>query len=174
MNPRNHRTPQDLSAEYLQRDLHTEGVWEVAAKARYGLVVFDGFGQVLLRKPAGHFDGYHWTFSKGNPDDGEHPVDTATRETFEETGRRPVIIGHMSEGFGGTGTGSKNFYYLAYDDAGPVDPRATEENAETALVRWVVPTEARELIGQSTNVPGRKRDLQTLDAALVAFADLAD
>src|SRR5437879_10429948 len=55
-------------------------------KAAYGGVIFDDKGRVLLREPTGHYDRYVWTFSKGRPEPGESPEDTAIRETREETG----------------------------------------------------------------------------------------
>ena len=77
-----------------------KGERPASPKPRYGAVIFDRFDRVLLREPMGHFDDYHWTFSKGASLNGEHPVDTALRETLEETGHRPVIVGHIRGGFG--------------------------------------------------------------------------
>ncbi|MGH9919337.1 MAG: NUDIX hydrolase, partial [Nitrososphaerales archaeon] len=68
---------QSRTAEYGGRDLHAEGAWPKAAMRRYGGVIFNSDGQVLLREPKDHFDGYVWTFPKGAPDMDEHPVETA-------------------------------------------------------------------------------------------------
>ncbi len=154
---------------YLQRDLHAEGVWPAAKRPRYGGVVFDAEGRVLLREPSGHYDGYHWTFPKGEADPGEHPAAAALRETLEETGCRAAIVGHLPDGFTGGLTGSTNFYYLmrATDDA--LDDAAVAANGETWAVRWATQDEASQLICQSTNTGGRDRDLRTLAAAYRAF-----
>ena len=74
----------DRTAEYMSRDLHAEGEWTTdPTKARYGTVIFNKQGQVLLREPKGHFSGMTWTFAKGHTDPNEHPVETARRETLE-------------------------------------------------------------------------------------------
>jgi 8-oxo-dGTP pyrophosphatase MutT (NUDIX family) len=164
--------PPDRTAEYRSRDLHEEGAWPPTSKPRYGGVVFNSRGEVLLREPLNHFDGYVWTFPKGAVNTGEHPVDTALREVFEETGSTPAIIGHLVQGFVGGVTGSTNFYYLMFANSDTLDTSAVLRNRETASVQWVSPDEARRLISLSTNTGGRKRDLATLDAAIDAYASL--
>ena len=56
----------------------------------YGGVVINDQGEILLREPRNHFDGYVWTFPKGRPEKeqrpGETPEETAFREVLEETG----------------------------------------------------------------------------------------
>jgi 8-oxo-dGTP diphosphatase len=167
--------PADATAAsgYGRRDLHAEGIWPKASRPRYGGVVFDAHGRVLLREPAGHFDGYHWTFPKGTALPGEHPADAALRETLEETGCRAVIVGHLPEGFTGGVTGSTNFYYLMRAGDDPLDDAAVAADGETQAVRWATPDEARRLISQSTNPGGRDRDLRTLAAACRAIEQLA-
>lgn len=130
------------------------------ANARYGGVVFDKKGRVLLRKPTDEFDGYVWTFAKGRCKPGETPHETAARETREETGLE-VEVGRRIPGLFRGGTGM-NVYFLMepIEDHQDFDPKETEE------VRWVTPDEARELIGKTRNQVGRKRDLAVLDAAL--------
>lgn len=167
----------DRTEEYRARDLHDnehgEGEWgKRSGGSRYGMVTFDGEGRVLLRHVANLFDGYHWTFSKGHPDKGEHPADTALRETLEETGHQPAIVGHVPGGFGGSATGSQNHFYLGTDTKGMVDPTAMLKNAETDDLTWATPAEALALLSQSTNLPGRYRDLQTFKAATEAYAKL--
>src|ERR1019366_5421089 len=68
------------AADYRQRDLHAEGQWppmkgltpegEILQPSSYGGILFNEKGQVLLREPKGHYDGYHWTFAKGRQDEG--------------------------------------------------------------------------------------------------------
>lgn len=153
------------TAEYRGRDLHAEGAWPADSKRRYGGVTFNKLGQVLLREPMNHFDGFHWTFPKGAADLDEHPVDAALRETLEETGYKPDIIGHIPAVFKGGYAGSANYFYLMLDREVAADAAAMEVNRETSAVRWALPHEARALISESTNLGGRDRDLQTLEAA---------
>jgi 8-oxo-dGTP pyrophosphatase MutT (NUDIX family) len=159
--------PIDRTAEYRQRDLHSEGQWPIADKVRYGGVVFDRHGRVLLRQPSNHYAGYHWTFPKGRPDDGEHPTTTALRETLEETGHRPIITGHLPGMFRAGPSATANYFYLMEDRDGLVDQVALTSNGETSDLRWVTGHEARELIATTSNLEGRRRDLEILDAALV-------
>jgi 8-oxo-dGTP pyrophosphatase MutT (NUDIX family) len=163
---------EDRTAEYRQRDLHSEGEWPPEPKQRYGSVIFNSAGEVLLREPLNHFGGYHWTFSKGQPDSGEHPVDTAVRETLEETGTRPVIIGHVPGVFRIGDTGTANCYYVMLDDSGLIDWDAVGRNGETNAVRWFSKKEAQRHISKSSLAGGRDRDLLTLDAAYVEFERL--
>ncbi len=164
--------PTDRTEEYLARDLHAEGIWESTTNPRYGMTVFNAEGELLLREPTNHFDGYVWTFPKGRPDAGEHSAVAALRETLEETGHRPAIVGHLPEAFRGSSTSSVNFYYLGYDTRGEVDQAAMERNRETHKVLWVDEAAARRLIEQTTNTKGRARDLATMAAAFAAWAEL--
>jgi hypothetical protein len=59
------RVPSNRTTEYRGRDLRCEGSW-TTEHARYGLVVFNEDGQVLLREPADHFGGYWRTFIGGS------------------------------------------------------------------------------------------------------------
>lgn len=43
---------------------------------------------------------------------------------------------------------------------------------ETEEIRWATYEEAKELISQTTNITGRKRDRSVLDAALSAYRKL--
>ncbi len=166
--------------EYRMRDLHTEcevdpdGEWPPKPMRRYGGVTFNRGGMVLLREPKNHFGGFHWTFSKGAPDKvkDKHPVDTAIRETLEETGHRPEIIGHVRGVFQGGVMGSANYFYVMLDRDGIVDTTAMERNGETNAVRWVSKEEAHRLISESTDEGGRDRDLRTLQAAYDEFERL--
>ena len=109
--------------EYRDRDLHADGDWPLGGKPRYGGVTFDAVGRVLLREPAGHFDGFHWTFPKGGSDKGEHPVDTALRETLEETGHTVAIVSHIRGAFKGGTAGSSNYFYVMQDRMDRLTPR---------------------------------------------------
>lgn len=135
----------------------------MAMKVAYGGVIFDDDGRVLLREPKGHYDGYIWTFPKGRPNPGEAPEEAALREVLEESGVSPEIVGQLPGSFEGGST--DNFYYLMrpVTTGNPLDD-------ETARVRWATYEEAKTLIAQTTNSKGRKRDLQVLEAGVLAFS----
>ena len=61
----------DRTNGYRTRDLHAEGQWPPKSHRRYGGVIFNENGEVLLRESKGHFGGFVWTFSKGAPDVNE-------------------------------------------------------------------------------------------------------
>jgi 8-oxo-dGTP pyrophosphatase MutT (NUDIX family) len=126
----------------------------------YGGVVMDRTGRILLREPSGHFDGYVWTFSKGRPSHGETPEQTAIRETREETGVVAEIVTEIPGIFAGGTT--DNVYFLMR----PIG-EASEPEDETASVCWVTADRARKMIGETTNLMGRARDLAVLEAALL-------
>jgi ADP-ribose pyrophosphatase YjhB (NUDIX family) len=127
-----------------------------------GGVVIDAAGRVLLREPSGHFDGYVWTFPKGRPYGGETPEQTALRETQEETGVVAEIVDQVPGSFpGGT---TDNIYFLMR----PTGRTKTPDMKETASVLWTPPDKTRELIGQTTNLVGRARDLAVLEAAIAS------
>lgn len=155
----------DRSEEYDARDLDTEGIWPHSTNARYGGVIFDGTGRVLLREPAGHFGRYVWTFAKGEPEPGESSTEAALREVLEETGCRPRIVGHLPAGFAGTSTGWVAYFYLMVEPTGLIDTDAVAASRETAAVTWANRDEAVLLIEKTPNADGRARDLRILDSA---------
>jgi 8-oxo-dGTP pyrophosphatase MutT (NUDIX family) len=126
----------------------------------YGGVVINNQGQVLLREPAGHFDGYVYTWAKGSPNPGESPQQTALREVLEETGYRCEIIQAEPLGEFYNNVGSKSVFYLMK----PIEQVATPDD-ETASVAWVSYEEAKKLISQTTKPLGRLRDLTILEYA---------
>lgn len=132
--------------------------WSIDQASAYGGVLIDQQGQVLLREPANHYDGYVWTFAKGRQDAGETPEQTALREVREETGYQARIVGVLPGVFkGGT---TANAYFIMQ----PLGPQEKTE-WETQATRWVGFDEAHELIGQTTNAIGRTRDREVLAAA---------
>lgn len=136
-----------------------------AVRLSYGGVLFNDQGRVLLREPTGHFDGYAWTFPKGQVHEGEPAVNVALREVLEETGYRAEVICRIPRVFqGGTG---ENVYLVMR----PVGEPVAFDPAETAAVRWATPDEARKLIAQTTNKVGRERDLAVLEAAIETYAE---
>ena len=126
----------------------------------YGIVLVDAAReQVFLRKPSGGFQGYVWTFAKGQPDAGESPEDTAVREAREEYGRLVRVIAPIPEWFGGTQWA--NAFWLA-EDAGVYPPGFDWETEATQWFTW----EAAVAALSATRVAYRRdRDVQILAAA---------
>ena len=125
----------------------------------YGGVVFDGDGQILLRKPANEFDGYVWTFAKGRPKPGQGPEETALCEMLEETGLLCEIVARIPGSFEGGTTTNEYFLMKHIHDTRRFD-------SETEETRWVTPEQAKEMIARTRNAAGRQRDLAVLEAAL--------
>lgn len=133
-----------------------------------GGVIFDEQGRVLLRKPAGEFDGYIWTFPKGKRLRGESLEDAALREAREECGVDAEITHRISGVFRG-GSGLNVFYIMRLKKAhGDYDRKETEQ------VRWATPDEAESLIRQTRNPIGQARDLAILQASQMSLHDDAE
>lgn len=154
-------------SKLLAIDPHkTEPSWELPKKGwwknrSYGAVMMDDDGRILLREPTGNFGGYSWTFPKGGlAHSKEHPLLAAMREVGEETGYSGQVMGLVPGTFVGDSTRT-NFFLMR---PGKHDPSLMD--AETSGLRWVTPAEAEELIMQTKNTRGRKRDLAILKAAV--------
>jgi 8-oxo-dGTP diphosphatase len=131
-------------------------------KKAYGGVIINETGQVLLREPANHYDGYVWTFAKGKADPGESPETTALREVEEETGIRGKIVAKIPGTFDGSTTSNEYFLMSAVKDTGKL-------HWETSSVKWVDQEEAEKLLLHTSNQKGRLRDLELLEAAFELF-----
>jgi 8-oxo-dGTP pyrophosphatase MutT (NUDIX family) len=131
----------------------------------YGGVVVDGKGNVLLRKPSGGFGGMKWTFAKGRPENQQTQEEVALREVLEETGWECEIICKISGSYEGDVTTTEYFLMKPIHDTGHFDQKETE------AITWVTTQEAKELIGETPNPTGRKRDLAVLAAALKAAGE---
>ena len=129
----------------------------------YGGVVINRRGEVLLREPANHFDGYSWTFAKGRPEHDEEPQTTAVREVCEETGVVGEIIKRLPGEFRGSTT--RNIYYLMK----PFGIVGDFDREETQAIQWATVEEAKRLLALSANPAGRQRDLAVLAAAVKAW-----
>ncbi len=131
-------------------------------KKAYGGVIINEVGQVLLREPANHFDGYVWTFAKGKADPGESAEATALREVEEETGIRGKIVAKIPGTFDGSTTSNEYFLMSSVKDTGKF-------HWETTSVKWVGQEEAKKLIMHTSNEKGRIRDLKLLETAFDLF-----
>lgn len=134
----------------------------------YGGVLVDERGRVLLREPAGHYDGYVWTFPKGRPDPGETPEQAALREVKEETGYTAEIIAKLPGSYVGGVTTTE---YFLMRPAGEPEPF---NRGETRRIGWEPLEDAGKLVALTTNAAGRKRDQQVLSAAVSTVAELLD
>ena len=131
--------------------------WVIPEATAYGGILLNSGGQVLLREPANHYDGYVWTFAKTRPQGDEKPEQTARRGVRGEVGHDAKVIGVLPGVYrGGTTT---NAYFLMISDHGH-----GSASQETQSIRWASYEEARVLIKMTTNHVGRQRDLQILEA----------
>lgn len=140
--------------------LHGKGEQEVS----YGAVLYrknpdTGETEVLLRKPTGNFDGYHWTFPKGSHDQAD-PLATAKKEVLEEMGHEFNPTGHIQETFKSPG-GKENAYFIGQVTGGH---DITKMDGETEAMKWTPVAHAVTLIGRGTNAEGVTRDLKVLEA----------
>ena len=135
-------------------------------KQSFGGILIDKDGQILLRKPAGEYDGYVWTFPKGNNEPGMTPEETAIEEVLQETGYQASIISKIPGKFKG-GTGFTEYYLMKH--SGETEPF---DSNETESIKWVTRDEAFKLISLTRNKIGKKRDLQVLEAGTKTYDDL--
>ncbi|TYC55265.1 NUDIX domain-containing protein [Zoogloea oleivorans] len=132
--------------------------WPISSAQAYGGVLLCRTGQVLLREPANHFDGYVWTFAKGRPDSGETPEETALREVKEETGYTAEVV-DVLPGIFHSGLSSNAYFVMRH-----LGPQGSLQ-WETTSTRWVSFEVAADLISKTSNVKGRQRDLAVLATA---------
>lgn len=135
------------------------------SKRSYGGAIFDDQGRILLREPTNHYGGYAWTFPKGGIDPGETPDQAALREVLEETGYSGELLAQVPGQY--KGDTSSNFFFLM--QAGNQDIEKMLANGETNDVKFMTYEEAKNMISQSTNEAGKKRDLEILEAAYKTY-----
>ncbi len=133
-----------------------------SGKVRFGGVVFDEQGRLLLFAPKNGYGGYAWTYPKGGAKAGESDEAAALREVAEEGGVEARVVGRLPGAW--RGDTSETVYFVME----LVRALSAGAGDESAGVRWVTPDEAPALIGKTTSSTGRQRDLQVL-AAAVAF-----
>lgn len=124
-------------------------------KVAYGGVVLDDEGRVLLRRVAGNYKGYVWTFPKGRPDEGERPTEAALREVREETGHECSVVRPLGEPVEGLETVTTFFLMRPLRDHG-------DFHEETTEVRWASWDEAEQLLSLTEHDTGRARDLRVM------------
>lgn len=134
--------------------------------ASYGGIVTNEKGQVLLRKAAGGYGGMGWTFASGQPDKGEHPLQTATREVEEETGHTPEAMGYLPGAHSSEPGKPTHFYMMRSVGENPAKMQA---NGETEATKWADLDEAHKMIGETPYFNGRNRDHRILDEAAKAM-----
>ncbi len=102
---------------------------------------------------------------KGNPTPRAPWVPFAGVHAGKLIGVKASIIGKVPGSFAGGTT--ENYYYLMK----PIETGLPFDK-ETEEIRWATDDEAKELISQTTNITGRRRDLMVLDAAVSAYGKL--
>ncbi len=113
-----------------------------------GVVVRASDGRVYIRKVAGGYGGYLWSFAKGRVEPGLTLEENALKELREEMGLEARIVGVLGDYPGDTGT--TRFYI------GEATGSLTDFGPETEEVRVASYDEARELLN-------RDRDKKVLD-----------
>lgn len=133
----------------------------------FGGVVFDENGRILLMKPKNEFAGYKWTFPKGRPKGKEGAQKVALRKVFEKTGVKAKIIANVPGEYDGTVTRNGYFAMKAISCGAPFGD-------QTENIRWATISETRNLIEETTNIEGKRRDIYVLNATLSRLHVLAE
>lgn len=110
-----------------------------------GTIIFNR-NKVLLIGAKDDDGEIFWSFPKGHQEDGETDVETALRETLEETSlsvkiadQTPIIVSHLIH----SGTAVKDIYlFLAKTENTQVEPQA----GEVEFYKWAVFSEADKLL----------------------------
>tara|TARA_Y100000004_G_scaffold44519_1_gene48861 strand:+ start:3293 stop:14062 length:10770 start_codon:yes stop_codon:yes gene_type:complete len=130
---------EELQSQALWSGSMTDTVTPDGRSIRYGAVVVDQNGNVIMRMPTDSvntgepFGGVKWTLAKGGMDVGESPIETAMREISEELNIRATIYGALPEVEEQT-TNSVSRYFVAKVDVGtpPIDkiPSSVKDTQE--------------------------------------------
>ena len=153
-----------FKVEHLLRELQSSqfsGDYDdsgTKATISYGGVLMDYQRGVLLRKPTNEFDGYAWTFAKGRHKPDRTPEETALHEVRAKTGYDAEIIAKIPGRFEGGHSVSEYFVMRPLGTPSRFDESRTEE------IQWASLDEAADLLGQTRNQVGLRRDQCVLEA----------
>ena len=127
-----------------------KNAWRMSAQVTStGVVVRSSDGRVYIRKVAGGFGGYKWSFAKGRLEPGLSEEENALKELREEMGLEAKIVDVLGDYPGDTGT---TRFFIGEATGGDT----TSFGSETETVLLATYDEARELLN-------RPRDQQVLD-----------
>jgi 8-oxo-dGTP pyrophosphatase MutT (NUDIX family) len=111
-----------------------------------GVIVRDAErGILLLRRHRFITDTWGWEIPAGRVDPGETLEEAAVREAIEETGWRPVDLGHLGYSHPTNGLMDQRFEYFVASRAEHV---GEFERTETESIAWFAPDGVRTLIEQ--------------------------
>ena len=116
-----------------------------------GVVIVSSDARIYVRKVAGGYGGYEWSFAKGQVEPGVSLEQTALNELREEMGLEARLLSVLGDYKGTTGT---TRFYVGEVTGG--DP--TSHGSETDEVRLVSREEARKLL----NMPRDRRVLNDI------------
>ena len=150
------------------------------AKVSYGGFIVTPNHGVILVSPTRNYSGVHWTFPKGQINDGENPEQGAIREVEEESGLKCEIICQIPDQAAFTDSYNKNVYYLMRIVANSSSQKNVKSNyfgkeykndysvgetdAESDFVIEASRLAAKELIQKTTSSSEKARDLALLEA----------
>lgn len=152
----------DLPDEPEAEDRELPWSTTFVAGMRYGAVVIDTHGMLLMRHVPDSFDGYAWTFAKGKPTTGLSARRATRQIVREQLGVEATILTTIEGELKGSGSISR--YFLMVVNPETVDLAFTSK--ATDRLTWANETDARALIAQTSNESGRERDLAVLELAL--------
>jgi hypothetical protein len=122
----------------------------------FGGIVVDHERGVLLRKQTGEFDGYVWTFCKGQMQHGKSPTEIALDHVRTKMGFEAEIVARLPGKFQGGHSATEYYLMRSVRDHRRFDTTKTEE------VRWASFDEAESLLAETKNKAGQQRDQHVL------------
>lgn len=125
----------------------------------FGGILVDHERGVLLRKQAGEFDGYVWTFCKGPKQHERSPGESALDHVRTKMGYEAEIIARLPEKFQ-SGYSTTEYFLMR-----PIRDLNRFDSSKTTEVRWASFDEANSLLAETKNVIGQQRDQRALAVA---------